>query len=69
MEHLEFMLKHILQPLRNALDTNNPILTENEIRAIFSETEVLLNYNSLLLVQLEQRVEKWNVHQCLGEYI
>jgi len=26
-----------------------------------------LNYNSLLLVQLEQRVEKWNVHQCLGD--
>lgn len=67
VEHLEFMFKHILQPLRTAVEANNPILTDNEIRLIFSETEVLLNYNRLLLVQLEQRVLKWNVHQCLGD--
>lgn len=67
VEHLEFLFKYVLQPLRLALENNNPILPENEIRAIFSETEVILNYNRLLLVQLEQRVGKWNVHQCLGD--
>jgi len=67
VEHLEFVFKQILLPLRNSQDTNNPILTEIEIRAIFSELEVLLNYNNLLLVQLEQRVAKWGVHQRLGD--
>jgi hypothetical protein len=67
VEHLEFLFKQVLQPLRAALESGNPILSDNEIRAVFSETEVLLNYNRLLLVQLEERVGKWNVHQCLGD--
>lgn len=67
VEHLEFLFKCVLVPLRAAVEANNPIISDNEIRVIFNETEVLLNYNRLLLVQLEQRVGKWNVHQCLGD--
>lgn len=67
VEHLEFLFKNILLPLRAAAEANNPIISDNEIRAIFNETESLLNYNRLLLVQLEQRVGKWNVQQCLGD--
>lgn len=67
VEHLEFLFKNILLPLRAAAESNSPIISENEIRAIFNETESLLNYNRLLLEKLEQRVGKWNVHQCLGD--
>lgn len=68
VEHLEFLVKEVLQPLRLSIDTSNPpVLTEVEIRAIFSETESILNYNRLLLVQLEERVAKWSVSQRLGD--
>jgi predicted metal-dependent peptidase len=66
VEHLEFLVKEVLLPLRNVVGTSNQILTETEIRAIFSETESILNYNRLLLVQLEERVPKWSVSQKLG---
>lgn len=65
MEHLDFLVKEVLTPLR---DTHKEqILTETEIRAIFSETESILNYNKLLLLQLEERVAKWSVSQRLGD--
>jgi len=65
VEHLEFLVKEVLIPLREP--HKEQILTEVEIRAIFSETESVLNYNRLLLVQLEERVKKWSVSQRLGD--
>jgi hypothetical protein len=68
VEHLEFLVKEVIVPLRSAVGTNNQILTDPEIRYIFSETESILNYNRHLLVQLEERVSKWSVSQKLGMY-
>lgn len=65
VEHLEFLVKEVLHPLRD--NHKEQILTEVEIRAIFSETESILNYNKLLLLQLEERVAKWSVSQRLGD--
>lgn len=65
VEHLEFLVKEVLHPLRD--NHKDQILTETEIRAIFSETESILNYNKLLLLQLEERVAKWSVSQRLGD--
>ncbi len=64
--NLEFLVREVLNPLRASVDSSNPILTENEIRTIFSEIESILNYNRLLLKQLEERVAKWSVSQKLG---
>jgi hypothetical protein len=67
VEHLGFLVKEVIVPLRAVLGTSNQILTDPEIRAIFSETESILNYNRHLLDQLEVRVSKWSVSQRLGD--
>lgn len=67
VEHLKFLVEECLVPLRKSLSSSSPILTDVEIRAIFSETESILNYNKLLLAELETRVEKWSVSQRLGD--
>eukprot|EP00026_Physarum_polycephalum_P003301 Phypoly_transcript_03311.p1 GENE.Phypoly_transcript_03311~~Phypoly_transcript_03311.p1 ORF type:complete len:722 (+),score=144.11 Phypoly_transcript_03311:157-2322(+) len=67
VEHLEFLVKEVILPLRSAVGTSSQILTDPEIRVIFSETESILNYNRHLLLQLEERVSKWSVSQRLGD--
>jgi hypothetical protein len=67
VEHLDFLVKEVIMPLRAVVGTNNQILSDAEIRAIFSETESILNYNRHLLQQLEERVTKWSVSQKLGD--
>jgi hypothetical protein len=53
-------VKEVLHPLRDS--HKEQILTEVEIRAVFSETESILNYNK------EERVAKWSVSQRLGKW-
>lgn len=37
------------------------------MRAIFSELEVILGYNKLLLDKLEKRMKQWNYYTKLGD--
>eukprot|EP01113_Clastostelium_recurvatum_P035747 TRINITY_DN5015_c0_g1_i2.p1 TRINITY_DN5015_c0_g1~~TRINITY_DN5015_c0_g1_i2.p1 ORF type:complete len:810 (-),score=195.49 TRINITY_DN5015_c0_g1_i2:112-2541(-) len=65
---LSWICQNVLTPLRTAAATSSPIISENEIRFIFSTLDVILNYNQLLLSDLELRVGKgWTPHQRLGD--
>lgn len=50
-----------LNPLRK-----QTIITAAHVKSIFSELEVILNYNSLLLKEVEAKVQHWSHSSCLG---
>jgi len=43
------------------------MITKEQSRAIFSEIEVILGYNKMLLGNLESRMQKWNLYTKLGD--
>eukprot|EP01112_Ceratiomyxa_fruticulosa_P009029 TRINITY_DN234_c0_g3_i1.p1 TRINITY_DN234_c0_g3~~TRINITY_DN234_c0_g3_i1.p1 ORF type:complete len:784 (+),score=187.98 TRINITY_DN234_c0_g3_i1:333-2684(+) len=64
---LTWVKNNVLTPLRNAIDSHTPIIEDNELRVIFSNLEIILSYNQILLEQLESRVGNWTPHQLLGD--
>lgn len=55
------------QPLRDSLSTNEPILpSEMTLRSLFSDIEVIRNYNSALLQQILRRHAQWGPYQKIG---
>ncbi len=55
--------KVYLIPLRRPM----ALITPANIKSIFSEIEVILNYNALLLKEVEKKLATWSHEQCLGE--
>jgi hypothetical protein len=45
----------------------NGILSQDQVRVIFSELQVITAYNKTLLMLLEQRVAKWTYESCIGD--
>ena len=43
------------------------MITKEQSRAIFSELEVIMGYNKMLLGGLEARMQKWNFFTNLGD--
>jgi hypothetical protein len=56
------LFKVFLIPLKT-----NGLISQEQIRIIFSELQVITAYNRMLLAQLEQRVAKWNYDACIGD--
>jgi hypothetical protein len=68
---LQMMTQEYFQPLREmAKDKNgalNHTLNDNMLKTIFSNIEVILNINSILLKKLQQRGDNWHVDQKIGD--
>jgi phosphopantothenate synthetase len=56
-----------LNPLKEAAAKKKPIIEEHQIRALFSDIEIIHQFNKNLLADLEPIVEKWSPKQCLGK--
>lgn len=68
IDGLKTLVDIFLVPCRqNVQSSNRPFLSEGNIREIFSDVEMILNFNSNLLVQLEERVMKWTIQQTVGD--
>jgi len=59
---LEVVVKVFIDPMRSS-----EVITKEQVRAIFSEIEVILGYNKMLLGNLEARMQKWNFYTNLGD--
>ena len=44
-----------------------PIVSRQDLKAVFSEIEVICGYNSMLLKQLEDRMKNWSETQLIGD--
>jgi hypothetical protein len=56
-------LQHFLLPVR----TSRLLLSVENVKEIFSEIEVILNFNLIFLEKLEQRIQQWSLQQTIGD--
>ncbi|KAH3756732.1 Guanine exchange factor for Rac 30 [Pelomyxa schiedti] len=46
---------------------SNPIITKEEIKAIFSDAEIILNFHTVLLEDLAARIKVWDENTQIGD--
>ena len=64
---LSILVEKYLVPLRRVVDTPKEILTKLQIRTLFYQLEVIRGINTLLLSQLQPRLESWHPLQLIGD--
>jgi hypothetical protein len=52
--------------MRDAMNSGKLQIKQEQIKSIFSDIEVICNYNSLLLADLEPCLADWSPNQRLG---
>eukprot|EP01120_Amphizonella_sp_Union-15-10_P011710 TRINITY_DN5031_c0_g1_i1.p1 TRINITY_DN5031_c0_g1~~TRINITY_DN5031_c0_g1_i1.p1 ORF type:complete len:691 (-),score=92.90 TRINITY_DN5031_c0_g1_i1:21-2093(-) len=62
VEGLRKLIELFLNPLRS-------IISADDIKAIFSEVQILCSYNSILLSDLQKKMEKFNFESCIGDVL
>eukprot|EP01111_Echinosteliopsis_oligospora_P009098 TRINITY_DN2607_c0_g1_i2.p1 TRINITY_DN2607_c0_g1~~TRINITY_DN2607_c0_g1_i2.p1 ORF type:complete len:485 (-),score=88.69 TRINITY_DN2607_c0_g1_i2:46-1500(-) len=64
--NLQIVDSMFTQPLMDLSSTNTPILSPEEIAAIFVPIQPILTVNSMLLEDLESRLSQWHVDKKIG---
>jgi len=59
--------QHFVHPLRASAATPDPILSNDEIRTIFSTIEIIVATNLELLEDLRKRMQAWYANQVIGD--
>lgn len=67
VKNLGLCISVFLNPLREAIAKKKPIIEESQIKALFSDIEIIHQFNKNLLADLEPIVENWSPKQCLGK--
>ncbi len=72
VDSLTKIIKLFKQPLTQFAANNSEKsraiqINSADIKVIFSEIDVILNYNQMMQMQLTERVSKWNAEQRLGD--
>jgi len=62
------LLKKYMEPLAAHANSKKPYISQNQVKMIFSITETLYNYHSMLLEGLERRITTWTPDTTLGDY-
>jgi len=67
VSNLKLLQKLFKQPLHENAISKKHFITEEEVKGLFSDIEIILGYNSQLLEDLVPRIQHWNASQCLGD--
>jgi hypothetical protein len=67
VSHIATLVEVFVQPLRQAVDSGQPIISREEIKNIFYQLEVIYGYNKTLLSGLEERMSNWSESQLVGD--
>lgn len=67
VKSLGLCIRIYLEPLKEAVAQNKPIIKQDQIRAIFSDIETIHKFGQTLLSELEPIVQNWSPDQCLGK--
>ncbi|EGG14394.1 pleckstrin domain-containing protein [Cavenderia fasciculata] len=67
LNRLIYLRDQPLKDLREAIAKGSPIISEEEIRAIFSELESIIAYNTQLLNELQVRCKHWKQDTLIGD--
>jgi len=49
------------------LGSDRPLISAEDIKQIFGDLEIIMNYNSVFLTDLEQRLENWSIWAKVGD--
>lgn len=63
VDSLRVIVEVFLTPLRKPGSALSPW----QVKAVFSEVEVIMNYTAILLDRVEKKLAAWTHNQCLGE--
>lgn len=53
-------------PFRTAAMSPSPIISNDEIKKIFGQLEVIYGFNNMFLGQLEEKVKNWSASTQIG---
>jgi hypothetical protein len=67
LKALEDVLKHYVLPLREAISTQRPVISEAEVRSIFSITDMIYNINKSFLEKIKNRLKGWSHESVIGD--
>jgi len=63
---LKLIVEHFLVPLREAAKKNQ-LITQDQVKTIFSVVEVIYNFQREILMKLTERMKSWSYEQKLGD--
>jgi len=64
---LNLVIQKFLMPLYSAASQSQMVIKPEQMRSIFSNIEMIYNYNTLLLDGLENRISRWSNVQLIGD--
>eukprot|EP01103_Thecamoeba_quadrilineata_P018868 TRINITY_DN7422_c0_g1_i1.p1 TRINITY_DN7422_c0_g1~~TRINITY_DN7422_c0_g1_i1.p1 ORF type:complete len:545 (-),score=73.96 TRINITY_DN7422_c0_g1_i1:77-1711(-) len=67
VKNLKILIGLYVQPLKATIRTPEAIVTEEDMKRLFSNIETILNVNTEFLICLENRINDWNDNQLLGD--
>ena len=56
-----------MRPLKEAVARGKPIISNDEIKTIFSHIQIILGYNDALLEDLRKKTSSWHPYQMIGD--
>jgi hypothetical protein len=56
-----------VRPLKEAVARGKPIISNDEIKTIFSHIQIILGYNDALLEDLRKKTSSWYPYQMIGD--
>lgn len=67
VSNLRLIIELFMNPLRDKLDSKEEIISKEQIRTIFSDIEVIYNYNKNFLAQLEPKLKHFHIWTTMGD--
>eukprot|EP01102_Stenamoeba_stenopodia_P017783 TRINITY_DN6425_c0_g2_i1.p1 TRINITY_DN6425_c0_g2~~TRINITY_DN6425_c0_g2_i1.p1 ORF type:complete len:589 (-),score=137.95 TRINITY_DN6425_c0_g2_i1:35-1801(-) len=64
---LQMLLDMYISPLRKSIEKGDPIIGEEDLKAIFSTVELIYNLNKTLLSDIEKRLSGWTDSTLIGD--
>eukprot|EP01104_Vermistella_antarctica_P021062 TRINITY_DN92_c0_g2_i1.p1 TRINITY_DN92_c0_g2~~TRINITY_DN92_c0_g2_i1.p1 ORF type:complete len:337 (-),score=117.74 TRINITY_DN92_c0_g2_i1:91-1101(-) len=68
VDSLNMMCKKYMEPMLAHAQSKKPLITTEQIKSVFSITETLYTYHSMLLEGLERRIRDWSEESMIGDY-
>ena len=66
---ISMLIEVVVDPLKKMVGTEKSILSDDEIRTIFSDLKIIIGYKSLILPRLNERISQWTNQSVVGDIL
>eukprot|EP01105_Mastigella_eilhardi_P018961 TRINITY_DN4436_c0_g1_i2.p1 TRINITY_DN4436_c0_g1~~TRINITY_DN4436_c0_g1_i2.p1 ORF type:complete len:1333 (+),score=393.10 TRINITY_DN4436_c0_g1_i2:58-4056(+) len=67
VDGLNILIRNYVKPLSTACGTSNQIVSREDVKSLFSNIEIITNFNTVLLEGLTARLSTWSENTLLGD--